>query len=495
MDDIQDWREMWEYNQHRQRVEEHVQLAEKQRPGDPTLELAVIGGILEQPSLMREIAFLAPDHFSDPPLGAAFDCIRAVHARGQDPTRELVAREAAGRGMPEDFQRMILDAYAEPGGVESNAGAVYELAAAREYQDQIYASYAESFDIPAGEFRRWQATTEAKLRSANTSTIDREPGVLPGRYVKHVFAELERREEARQQGKSILKGDPTGFKRLDEATGGYVPGELWLIGGRSGMGKSAMMSSLQINLIRQKIPSITFNVEVSNEAWAWRMVSMMGLIDNDDMKEMTLDNKDWSRIIDVCGELADPNIPVWVEDDCSQLHDIMRMIRLRHKLSGIRVVFVDFLQIVRSPSASGKSTHERLTELAYEFKMLAKELGITIVALSQLNRESTRRQNKRGRAEDLSGSDGLMFASDVIGVVHRPAKYEEDDNGRLLDTPPIEDDAEFIVSKARNGKPCTVTMQFVGRWTRFFEANTCEMHGNSVVKRSKDSNAHVYAIS
>ena len=264
-------------------------------------------------------------------------------------------------------------------------------------------------------------------------------------------------EERAQQGDDVT-GLATGFTDLDRITAGFQPQNLIVLAARPAMGKSSLVLSMAHYVTASlNKPVVFFSLEMSKQEIVMRLLSSEGSIDSQKIKTGKLEDSDWLRLADALGALSDA--PLFIDDTPSiNLMEIMaksRRIKQRH---GLELIIVDYLQLMQSHRRVDNRQQE-VAEISRGLKMLAKELNVPVIALSQLNRSPEMRQDKRPMLADLRESGSVEQDADIVAFIYRDEVYHEDTMDKGI--------AELIISKHRNGDTGTVKMAFVGHLTKF----------------------------
>ena len=266
----------------------------------------------------------------------------------------------------------------------------------------------------------------------------------------------------RMQSKGLL-GITTGFKEIDKFTGGWQTTDLIIIGGASSMGKTSFALALAYNAVKYaSVPAVIFSYEMSSIQLLRRLVSMETHIDNKYITNGFISKEDLDKIEDASLQIQE--MPLII-DDCN----LTSLIYLRNKIrkyveeNKISLVLVDYLQLV-SYTNKNTSREQEVSKVARTLKNLAKELNITIIALSQLNRGVGNRTNSKPTLADLRESGEIEQAADVVMLIYRPEYYkiEYDDEGN--DTKNI---ANIIFAKGRNIGTGEVKLKFIPQITKF----------------------------
>ncbi|WP_062985788.1 replicative DNA helicase, partial [Nocardia salmonicida] len=255
-------------------------------------------------------------------------------------------------------------------------------------------------------------------------------------------------------------GIPTGFTELDELTNGLHPGQMIIVAARPGLGKSTLaMDVLRSCSIKHGHASVIFSLEMSRTEIVMRLLSAEAKIKLADMRSGRMNDTDWVRLSQRMSEVADA--PLFVDDSPNlTLMEIRAKARRLKQRHGLKLVVVDYLQLM----SSGKKVESRQQEVA-EFsralKLLAKELEVPVIAVSQLNRGPEQRIDKRPMVADLRESGGIEQDADMIILLHRPDAFDRDD--------PRIGEADLIVGKHRNGPTATITVAHQLQYSRFVD--------------------------
>ena len=261
-------------------------------------------------------------------------------------------------------------------------------------------------------------------------------------------------------------GVTTGFKSLDEFTGGWQGTDLVIIGAASSMGKTSLALNLAYNAVKYAdSPALIFSYEMSVNQLIMRLVALESEIPIRWIQNGELKDEDLRRVQQTASEIIDRKIYI---DECKQtsLNYLISKTRQYVHSCGIKLVFVDYLQLVTASVGSKGTREQQVSKVARALKNLAKELNITIVALSQLNRGVGFRAESKPTLSDLRESGEIEQAADIVALVYRPEYYgiNQDENGEST-----QGKAQIIFAKGRNIGVGTVTLNFVSELTKFRE--------------------------
>ncbi|HDN59104.1 MAG: replicative DNA helicase [Candidatus Neomarinimicrobiota bacterium] len=261
-------------------------------------------------------------------------------------------------------------------------------------------------------------------------------------------------------------GVPTGLSDLDNLTSGFHNGDLIIIAGRPGMGKTALALTIARNAaVNWQIPVGFFSLEMPDYQIAMRLLCAEARVDSQLVRSGRLPKEQWSKLSVKSGILA--NAPIYIDDSPA-----LTMLEIRAKARRLKaekdakIIFVDYLQLIRS-TRSAESRQQEIAEISRGLKAMAKELDIPVVALSQLSRAPEQRGgDHRPQLSDLRESGAIEQDADVVIFIYRPVVYMKGKE-RETASPEVEKLAEIIVAKQRNGPPGTVKSVFIDRYARF----------------------------
>jgi replicative DNA helicase len=281
------------------------------------------------------------------------------------------------------------------------------------------------------------------------------------RIKEMLWPTMERIETLQRSGKAVT-GVPSGFADLDEMTSGFQASELIIVAARPSMGKTAFCLNVATQAAVDGFGVAVFSLEMSKEALVQRMLCAEARVDSQAVRRGSLRDPDFTRLARAAGILQ--SCPVWIDDSPALTLLEMRSKARRLKVENdVRLIVVDYLQLMRSPEYSENRVQE-VSDISRSLKGLARELNIPVIALSQLSRASEQRGGERRPIlSDLRDSGAIEQDADVVLFIHRPEMYQkEDSEGNSL-----EGIAEVIVGKHRNGPTGLVNLYFHKQFTRF----------------------------
>jgi len=285
--------------------------------------------------------------------------------------------------------------------------------------------------------------------------------------------ELDKLHELSVAGES-LTGTPTGFNDLDRMTGGLQPGNLVVIAARPSMGKSCLVTNIAENAaISHAKPVALFSLEMSETELARRFIASQASVRGEDLSKGRVPETAWPKIVKASSRLA--QAPLWIDDsgDIGMLEIRAKARRLYSQSEdGLGLVIVDYLQLLRSESRSDNRA-EVIGQMSRGLKMLARELNVPVIALSQLNRSVEARNPKIPMLSDLRESGAVEQDADVVIFIYRDDYYHPE-GSETPSTRPGE--ADLIVAKNRNGPVGNITLTFRPEYPRFMNYTSAERY-------------------
>jgi replicative DNA helicase len=264
--------------------------------------------------------------------------------------------------------------------------------------------------------------------------------------------------EGAQKRGGELTGVPTGFTDLDAYTHGLHPGQLVIVAARPAVGKSTFALDLARNAsVKHNQATIFFSLEMGRAEIAMRLMSAESSIYLQSMRKGTVTDADWTRLAAVRGRINDA--PLYIDDSPNMsLVEIRAKCRRLAQQVDLKLVVIDYIQLMSS-GKKVESRQQEVSEFSRALKLLAKELGLPVVALSQLNRQAEQAKDKKPELSHLRESGSLEQDADVVVLLHREGIYEKDH--------PRAGEADLILAKQRNGPTGTVVVAFHGQYSRF----------------------------
>lgn len=424
-------------------------------------ELSTLGAVmLDNDALARVARLLQPESFASPRHRLVWAAMLELDRKGEpiDPFTLLDELgndgEAAG-GMA--YLSQLAEASATAVNVEHHARIVAEAA---ERRALVAACEGIVRAVKGGAFEsNVELFSEAQRAVMAVSAHRNEGGLVSFRAgLRGAVSSIKGAYET----KAPVTGTPTGFADFDAKTSGLHPGELLILAARPAMGKTALALSIAANTARLSGGAVAvFSLEMPMTALAKRMIACEARIEGERLKNGTLDAGDIDRMLEAVKRLN--HLPLYVDDSSStDLNSVWaecRRLVADKSVPPLKLVVIDYLQIMNTAQIRGSNREQAVSELTRGLKRLARELGVTVIALSQLNRGVESRPNKRPGLADLRESGAIEQEADLVMFCYRDEYYHEDSPDKGI--------AEIIIGKHRSGSTGTVKLRFTKAWIRF----------------------------
>ena len=259
--------------------------------------------------------------------------------------------------------------------------------------------------------------------------------------------------------KEMITGVPTGFADLDYRTSGLHNSDLILVAARPAMGKSAFALNIATHAaVRGKVPVAIFSLEMSKEQMANRILCSEAMVDSAKVRTGKIDDEEWGKLAAASGELSEAGI--YIDDTPGiSVMEIRAKCRKMKLEKNIGLVVIDYLQLVQGSNRKGGSREQEIAEISRSLKILAKEINVPVIALSQLSRAPEQRVDHRPMLSDLRESGSIEQDADIVMFLYRDDYYNEDTDKKNI--------AEVIIAKHRSGATGTVELLWLGNYTKF----------------------------
>jgi replicative DNA helicase len=256
-----------------------------------------------------------------------------------------------------------------------------------------------------------------------------------------------------------ITGVASGFRDIDRLTSGFQPGNLIIIAARPSMGKSAFALCVAANVaVRHERPVGIFTLEMSKAEVTQRLMCSEAKVESQKMRTGRLGTDDWPRLTAACDKLA--KAPIYVDDTASinMMEIRSKARRLKSQQPNLGLIVIDYLQLMTS-GVNAENRVQEVSQISRNLKILARDLDVPIIALSQLSRAVEQRQDKRPILSDLRESGSIEQDADLVAFLYRDEYYNEDSDQQGL--------AEIIVAKHRNGATGAEKLSFLKRYAKF----------------------------
>jgi len=434
---------------------------ERTPPQDNAAEQSVLGGmLLNKDAIADVVEIVRSADFYRPAHQIVFDVVLDLYGRGEpvDPITvgaELTKNGDVGRvgGLP--YLHTLMSSVPTAANAGYYAKIVAELAILRRLVEAgtriVQLGYsAEGSEVDDIVDRAQQAIYDVTERRTS------EDYTLLSDLMSPTMDELE--TIGGRNG--LMSGVPTGFHDLDQLTNGLHPGQMIVIAGRPGSGKSTMgLDIARSASIKHGQASVIFSLEMSKTEITMRLLSAESRVPLRHMRTGSMTDEDWAKLARRMGEVAEA--PLFIDDSPNltmmEIRSKARRLKQRHDL---KLVVIDYLQLMTG-NKRVESRQQEVSEISRALKLLAMELEIPVIAMSQLNRGAEQRTDKKPQLSDLRESGAIEQDADVVILLHREEMYEPES--------PRAGEADFIVAKHRNGQTQTVTVASQLHYSRFVD--------------------------
>jgi replicative DNA helicase len=279
--------------------------------------------------------------------------------------------------------------------------------------------------------------------------------------IKDVLIDVYDNIEQLHQQKGDVTGIPTGFRDLDKITSGFQRSDLIIIAARPSVGKTAFALNVAQSVAVNTDENVAiFSLEMGADQLVQRMLCAEGNIDAQRMRNGQLEPEDWSKLTMAMGSLS--NAGIYIDDSpgirVSEIRSKCRRLKQEH---GLGMIMIDYLQLIQGSGNSGENRQQEVSEISRSLKGLARELDVTLIALSQLSRGVESRQDKRPMMSDLRESGSIEQDADIVGFLYRDDYYDKESEKQNI--------IEIILAKQRNGPVGTVELAFVKEYNKFVD--------------------------
>ncbi len=429
-------------------------------PHDLEAERAILGAILLCPEALATVGELVTERdFYDSHNQAIFAAMCRLLDAGRAIDHITVSEELKRTGLLEKVGGSaaiaeLIDSVGSAANVITHCLVVREKARRRELRRIGFDLYSKSSDERNPLDAVVEHAEQAILAIDQTQNAQSLPSItqLVNDRVTHL--------ETLYKRKTTITGIPTGFTSLDKLTAGLQPGTLNVLAGRPSMGKTALALTIAAHVaLQEHQPVQIFSLEMSKEELTDRFLSLTALVDLHAIRTGQVSPAGWTRIAMAAEQLS--NAPLHIDDAGTvTMAQLRRRARRAKAKTGMSLMIVDYLQLM-TPSLRGESRQQEISDMSRALKLLAKELAIPIMALSQLNRKVEDRNDKRPMLSDLRDSGAIEQDADLVAFIYRDEVYNPDSLDKGI--------AEVLVRKHRSGPIGEQKLLFREQYAKFEE--------------------------
>jgi replicative DNA helicase len=447
------------------------------------IERAVLSSILFNPEELEDVlGVLKPKDFYLPAHKKIFEVMVKLHNDDMPIDEEFIRKRVDSKDVDDSILLEILSANPitntlayvreiKDGSVKRELATLATTIKKVAIEEEVSAN--EALDTIQGELY--------KISTDSATSELKDMATVTGDTLSYI-------EKMKKMGNKHLIGETTGFEALDRRTTGFNAGDLIIIAARPAMGKTALVLNMALKNVEQGKGVIFFSLEMPAEQLMLRMLSAKTSIPLQNLRKGDMDDQQWSNL---SGAFDDLNTKKLFVDDGGSVNINQLRARVRklaqNESNNIKLVIIDYLQLMQG--TGNKDRHQEVSDISRGLKMLAREMKIPIIALSQLNRGLENRPDKRPMLSDLRESGAIEQDADIIMFVYRDDVYKERDEARKekeakdkgedykskFINKPVEE-AEVIIGKQRNGPIGTVKLDFQKALTRFVDKENDHNH-------------------
>jgi replicative DNA helicase len=433
-------------------------------PQDIVAEQCVLGGmLLSKDAIADVVEVLRPNDFYRPSHQTVYDAVLDLYGRGEPADPITVSAELTRDGTLEriggaPYLHTLIASVPTAANAAYYAQIVRERAILRRLVDAGTKVVQLGYGAAGGMGGDVDDVVD-RAQAAVYEVVDRRTSEDYVALEDAMMLTLEEIEAISNRGGELF-GVPTGFRDLDELTNGLHAGQLVVIAGRPGLGKSTLgMDLLRSASIKHGKAAVMFSLEMGKSEITMRLLSAEARIPLSRIRTGTMTDDDWNKLARRMGEVA--AAPMYIDDSPNltmmEIRAKARRLKQRHDL---QLVVVDYLQLMTSPKRV-ENRQQEVAEMSRSLKLLAKELNVPVVAISQLNRGAEQRSDKKPQLSDLRESGAIEQDADVVILLHREDAYEKES--------PRAGEADLIVAKHRNGQTNTIVVSSQLHYSRFVD--------------------------
>jgi replicative DNA helicase len=431
-------------------------------PHDLVAEQSVLGAVFISPETMTSLADeLTPEDFYKPANKIVFKTMLSLLEKGEPIDATTMVSALTNQGQIKEIGGLnyvveLVNSTPTSKNVEHYAKLVKEKATLRRVIADLSDSLSSAYqgDVSISDLIAKTERSMLDISNQNTGTGFRNVADILDTHMQIV--------ETRSQTDGFVTGLSTGFVGLDKITTGLHEGNLIILAARPAMGKTALALNIAKHVATmERKPAVIFSLEMGAEELIERMVASEGMVPGYHLKTGNLNSDEWRRLVQAQNNLYDA--PIFVDDTAGiRISEIRSKARkLSQEIGGLGIIIIDYLQLITG--SKGENRQQIVSEISRELKILAKDLRVPVIALSQLSRSVEQRQDKRPMLSDLRESGSIEQDADIVAFLYREAYYQKEQ----ADSQEANNVTELILEKNRHGSLGTVKLYFHKEYTKF----------------------------
>lgn len=431
-------------------------------PHDLVAEQSVLGAVFIAPETMTSLADeLTPEDFYKPANKIVFKTMLSLLEKGEPIDATTMVSALTNQGDISKIGGMnyvveLVNSTPTSKNVEHYAKLVKEKATLRKVIADLSESLSSAYqgDVSISDIISKTEKSMLDISNQNTGTGFRNVADILDTHMQMV--------ETRSQTDGFVTGLSTGFVGLDKITTGLHEGNLIILAARPAMGKTALALNIaKYVAAKEGKPAVIFSLEMGAEELIERMLASEGMVPAYHLKTGNLSTDEWKRLVHAQSNLY--NAPIFVNDMAGiRISEIRSKARkLAQEMGGLGIIIIDYLQLITG--SKGENRQQIVSEISRELKILAKDLKVPVIALSQLSRSVEQRQDKRPMLSDLRESGSIEQDADIVVFLYREAYYQKEQ----ANSQEANNVTELILEKNRHGSLGTVKLYFHKEYTKF----------------------------
>ena len=428
-------------------------------PHDIDAEQAIIGSMLtDKDAVVEAVEILKPDDFYRQDNKTIYEAVLNLYNRAEPIDIITVKSELTSIGKLEavgglEYLAVLPDKVPTTANVDKYIKIVEEKSILRRLikasNELIDLGYAQNEDVDT-------IMDQAEKKVFEISQGKNQKGYTP---IKDILVESFAELEKLYNQKEPITGIPTGFADLDYKTAGLHNSDLVLVAARPAMGKSAFALNIATNAaVQAKVPTVIFNLEMSKSQLVSRILCSEAMVDSNKIRTGKIEEDDWIKLATALGPLSEA--PIYIDDTpgitVTEIRAKCRKLKMEKNLG---LIVIDYLQLIQGSGKRNSSREQEISEISRSLKILAKELDVPVIALSQLSRAAEQRADHRPMLSDLRESGAIEQDADIVMFLYRDDYYNPDSEKKNI--------AEVIMAKHRAGSTGTVELLWLGSYTKF----------------------------
>lgn len=431
-------------------------------PHDLVAEQSVLGAVFIAPDTIISLADeLVPDDFYKPANKIVFKTMLYLFKKGEPIDATTMVSALTNQGQIKEIGGLnyvveLVNSTPTSKNVEHYAKLVKEKATLRRVIADLSDSLSSAYqgDVSISDIIAKTEKSMLDISNQNTGTGFRNVADILDTHMQIV--------ETRSQTDGFVTGLSTGFVGLDKITTGLHEGNLIILAARPAMGKTALALNIaKYVAVQEHKPTVIFSLEMGAEELIERMVASEGMVPGYHLKTGNLSIDEWKRLVQAQSNLYDT--PIFVDDTAGiRISEIRsKAKKLSQEMGSLGIIIIDYLQLITG--SKGENRQQIVSEISRELKILAKDLRVPVIALSQLSRSVEQRQDKRPMLSDLRESGSIEQDADIVAFLYRDAYYQKEQ----ADSQEANNVTELILEKNRHGSLGTVKLYFHMEYTKF----------------------------